>query len=182
MIGYGGLAVAGMGVASKVTMITGMISIGLGQGVQPLLGYCVGAKEWKRFKDVLLFSLGFAFILGAVMTGFCYAFTAQIVRTVLTEPAAFEYGYHFARIILSTGFLFGVYYVLTNTLQAMGAATPSLIINLSRQGLLFIPIMYLMEASLGIDGLLWAQPLVDVLSLALAVALYIPIHRKMSRQ
>ena len=181
MMTYGGMSVAGMGVASKVTMITGMICIGLGQGVQPLLGYCVGAKNWERFRKALIFSLGFAFAISTVMTGACYLLTEQIVNLVLTNAEAFDYGCHFSRILLTTSFLFGVYYVLTNTLQAMGAATPSFIINLSRQGILFIPILFALEALLGLDGLLWAQPVVDVLSLLLAVILYIPIYRKMVR-
>lgn len=176
---YGDMPVAGMGVASKVTMITGMICIGLGQGVQPLLGYCVGARNWERFRKALNFSLLFAFALSAVMTGLCYLLTEQIVNMVLTNPAAFEYGCRFARILLTTSCLFGVYYVLTNTLQAMGAATPSFIINLSRQGILFIPIMFVLESIQELDGLLWAQPVVDVLSMALAVALYVPVYRKM---
>ena len=50
MAGYGDMALAGMGVAMKVTMITGMVCIGFGQGVQPLLGYCIGAELWERFK------------------------------------------------------------------------------------------------------------------------------------
>ena len=182
MMEYGDMTVAGMGVASKVTMITGMVCIGLGQGVQPLLGYCVGARLWERFKKALTFSLSFSFILSVVMTGVCYLFTEQIVQMVLTDPAAFDYGCRFARILLTTSFLFGVYYVLTNTLQAMGAATPSLIINLSRQGILFIPILFVLENALGLDGLLWAQPVVDVLSLVLAVVLYVPIYRKMVRE
>lgn len=45
MAKYGDMAVAGVGVAMKVTMMTGMVCIGLGQGVQPLLGYCIGAKK-----------------------------------------------------------------------------------------------------------------------------------------
>ena len=182
MMRYGDMAVAGVGVAAKVTMMTGMVCIGLGQGIQPLLGYCVGAKDWDRFRKALAFSLGFAFVLSAVMTGVCFIFTAQIVRAVLTDEAAFAYGFLFSRILLSTSLLFGVYFVLTNTLQAMGAATPSLIVNLSRQGLLFIPLLFIMEAALGMNGLIWAQPVVDVLSLLLAIALYIPIYRRTSRQ
>lgn len=181
MMAYGDMAVAGIGVAGKVTMMTGMICIGLGQGVQPLLGYCVGAKNWERFKKALSFSLVFAFVIGVAMTGLCYLLTEQIIDLVLTNEAAFDYGCQFARILLTTGFLFGVYYVLTNTLQAMGAATPSLIINLSRQGLLFIPCLFILEAILDMNGLIWAQPVVDVLSLVLAIALYIPIYRKMVR-
>lgn len=179
LMAYGDMPVAGMGVASKVTMITGMICIGLGQGVQPLLGYCVGAKDWERFRKALGFSLIFAFAISAVMTGVCYLFVEQIVNLVLTNEAAFDYGCQFSQILLTTSFLFGVYYVLTNTLQAMGAATPSFIINLSRQGLLFIPFLFILESVMDMNGLLWAQPVVDVLSLVLAIVLYIPIYRKM---
>ena len=57
-----------MGVAMKVTMMTAMISLGLGQGVQPLLGYCVGAGAWERFKKVFRFSALFAFALSVVLT------------------------------------------------------------------------------------------------------------------
>lgn len=182
LMAYGDMPVAGMGVAAKVTMITGMVCIGLGQGVQPLLGYCVGAKNWERFRKALNFSLLFAFALSTAMTGVCYLFVEQIVSLVLTNEAAFAYGCQFSRILLTTSFLFGVYYVLTNTLQAMGAATPSFIINLSRQGLLFIPCLFLLESCMGLKGLLWAQPVVDVMSLALAIVLYIPIYRRMVRQ
>ncbi|MGN0994436.1 MAG: MATE family efflux transporter [Butyricicoccus sp.] len=173
MAQYGDMAVAGIGVAMKVTMMTGMVCIGLGQGVQPLLGYCVGARDWARFRKVLRFSLGFAFALSVALTGLCCLFTGQIVRAFLTDEAAFNYGFAFSRILLSTSVLFGVYYVLTNTLQAMGAAMPSLIINLSRQGLIYIPALFLLELLLGINGLVWAQPVADVLSLLLAVALYL---------
>ena len=57
MAKYGDMAVAGVGVAMKVTMMTGMVCIGLGQGVQPLLGYCVGAKNWERYRSARKFSL-----------------------------------------------------------------------------------------------------------------------------
>ena len=57
MASFGDMAVAGIGVASKVTMITGMVCIGFGQGVQALLGYCVGANLWDRFKKVMAFSV-----------------------------------------------------------------------------------------------------------------------------
>ena len=181
MARYGDMAVAGIGVAMKVTMMTGMVCIGLGQGVQPLLGYCVGAKNWERFRKVLQFLLVFALILSIILTGICYLFTGQIVRAFLTDASAFAFGFRFSRILLSTSALFGVYYVLTNTLRAMGAATPSLIINLSRQGFIYIPALFILEAVLGINGLIWAQPVADVLSLILAVLLYIPRYRRMYR-
>lgn len=181
MTKYGDMAVAGIGVAMKVTMMTGMVCIGLGQGGQPILGYCVGKRDWNRFKKVLAFSLRFALILSVILTGICYLFTEQIVSVFLTDAEAFAYGFSFSRILLSTSALFGVYYVLTNTLQAMGAATPSLIINLSRQGLIYIPALFLLEAVLGMNGLIWAQPVADVLSLILAIVLLVWRAAKMMK-
>lgn len=179
MAKYGDMAVAGVGgVAMKVTMMTGMVCIGLGQGVQPLLGYCVGAKNWERYRSALKFSLIFAFSLSTVLTLLCYLFTGQIVSVFLMDAAAYDYGVSFAHILLCTSFLFGVFYVLTNALQARGAATESLIVNISRQGLVYIPSMFILGAIFHETGLIWAQPVADVLSLLLAIGLYFRMSGK----
>lgn len=172
---YGDMSVAGMGVAMKVITITGMICMGLGQGVQPILGYCVGAKTWKRFKEVFKFTI----ILGTVLAAICYVFTNQIVSAFLTDQTAFAYAVQFARILLSTSFLFGVFYVLVNALQAMGAATPALLISMSRQGIIFIPVLFILQAVIGMTGLVWAQPVADVSSILIAAILFGKTMKKM---
>lgn len=179
MAHYGDMAVAGMGVAMKVITITGMICMGLGQGVQPILGYCVGAKTWKRFKEVFKFTIIFALILGTVLAAICYVFTNQIVSAFLTDQTAFSYAVQFARILLSTSFLFGVFYVLVNALQAMGAATPALLISMSRQGIIFIPALFILQAIVGMTGLVWAQPVADVLSILIVAILFRKTMKKM---
>lgn len=172
MAKYGDMAVAGVGVAMKITMITGMICIGFGQGIQPLLGYCAGAKNWKRYRESLRFSVICGFGLSTFMTIICYIFDRQIVSVFLSEPEAFQYGMEFSKILLTTSFLFGMFYVLSNALQAMGAATPALIINMSRQGLIYIPVIFILQSIIGMNGLLWAQPVADILSVILVVILY----------
>ena len=181
MSSYGDMAVAGIGVAMKIVMITGMVSMGIGQGVQPLFGYCVGANTWDRFKQYMKFAFCFATILGVSLTLLCYLFTNQIVGVFLTDVNAFDYAVRFARILLSTGPLFGIFYVIANALQAMGAAMPSLIINISRQGLIYIPVLFLLNAILGVTGLVWAQPVVDVISLVIGIGMYLKVSRKMMK-
>lgn len=176
---YGDMADAGMGVAMKVITITGMICMGLEQGVQPILGYCVGAKTRKRFKEVFKFTIIFALILGTVLAAICYIFTNQIVGAFLTDQTAFTYAVQFARIHLSTSFLFGVFYVLVNALQAMGAATPALLISMSRQGIIFIPALFILQAVVGMTGLVWAQPVADILSILIAAILFGKTMKKM---
>ena len=179
MIQYGDMALAGIGVAMKVTMITGMVCIGFGQGVQPLLGYCVGAKLWRRFQEIMRFSLFSALGLSAGMTGVCRLLRKQIVGAFLTESAAFDYAVSFTNILLTTSILFGVFYVLVNALQSIGAATQALIINLSRQGLIYIPALFLLQGILGAEGLVWAQPAADLISTSLVALLYQWTSRKM---
>ncbi len=178
MAGYSDMAVAGMGVAMKVTMITGMVCIGFGQGVQPLLGYCVGAKLWERFKKIMRFSVLFALALSTVMTGLCYLLRNSVIRVFLTDTASFDYAITFTNILLTTSFLFGVFYVLTNALQAMGAAVQALIINLSRQGIIYIPALFILQSALEANGLAWAQPVADLLSTVLVAVLYLWTSRK----
>lgn len=181
MSAYGDMTIAGMGVAMKVVTITGMVCMGLGQGIQPLLGYCAGAKLWQRFKGVLKFSLIFAIILSAGLTVVCYMLLNQIVSAFLTDTAAIEYAVQFSKILLTTSTLFGIFYVLTNALQAMGSAAASLVINLSRQGIIFILALFVLKAVMGLNGLVWAQPVADIISIILAAALFVIAFKKSSR-
>ncbi len=181
MASYGDMAVAGIGVAMKVVMITGMISMGIGQGIQPLIGYCVGAKDWSRLKKYMKYSLGFAAVIGIGLTALCYLFLNQIVSAFLTDASAFSYAISFAKVMLCTGPLFGIFYCMTNALQAMGAATSSLIINVSRQGIVYIPALFLLGAAFGATGLAWAQPAADIISFVMVVIMYAVVSRKLMK-
>jgi Na+-driven multidrug efflux pump len=181
MSGYGSLAVAAAGVANKVTMIISTIAMGIGQGIQPLLGYAVGARNRKRYKAYMKSALLFSVVMCVLMTGLCYVFTKQIISVFLTEPESFDYSVTFARIFQSTAFLFGIFFCFVNALQAMGAAVSSLIVNVSRQGIIYIPALFVLRSLLGAEGLIWAQPVADVLSLALALILHTIVYRRLVR-
>ncbi len=182
MTQYGDMAVAGIGIATKVSMMTSMIFIGLGQGVQPLMGYCIGAKNEQRYKAIIKFSLIFAFGLSAFLTLSCYVGLEGIVGAFLTHPQAFDYAYSFAEIRLTTSVLFGMYFVLLNALQAAGAVKASLTVNLSRQGLIFIPAVFILGDIFGVMGLILAQPVADILSFILVVILYLKASKNMFSQ
>lgn len=181
MVRYGDMAVAGVGVASKVTMITGTLCIGLGQGTQPLLGYCVGSGDWKKYRSVFRFAMLFALGVGSALAILCQALAPQIAGAFLADASALGYAESFSRIMLSTSWLFGLFYVLTGALQACGAAVDSLIVSLSRQGLIYVPALYILGAMFQETGLVWAQPVADALSLVLAWILYVRMSRRLMR-
>ena len=81
-------------------------------------------------------------------------------------------------VILDPVFILVFGYVLINALQAYGAATEPLIVNISKQGLIYMPVMFLLGAVFSENGLVWAQPVADVLSLLLAAVLYVRLSKK----
>lgn len=176
---YGDMAVAGLGVAMKVNMIVVMLLIGVGTGIQPLLGYCFGARNKARYLAVLKFSLALAFCTSAVMTVICYVGAGPLVTAFLDNDAAFEFGMSFARIYILSGPILGILFVLVNAIQSTGAAVPSLILSVSRQGLLFLPMLTLFNAIFDTARLVaLAQPVTDYLSTLLALILFIATYRK----
>lgn len=179
MVGYGDMAVAGLGVAMKVNMIVVMLLIGLGTGIQPLLGFCFGARNKKRYMAVLRFSLLLAFGLSLVMTVICYCGAGPLVTAFLDNADAFEYGMKFARIYILSGPVMGILFVMINAIQSTGAAVPSLILSVSRQGLLYMPILFVFSHIFDSARMIaMAQPVTDYLSAGLAVILFIFICRK----
>lgn len=178
MANYGDMAVAAYGVSAKVLMIVSLVGIGLGQGIQPLLGYCYGAKNKKRFRESLAVSVIFGLVLCVAVTILCAVFIKPIVSAFLTDQNALDYGIWYSQTMLTTAWLFGVFYVLQNALQAMGQATSSFIVAICRQGIIYIPAVFIMGALLNMIGLVWAQPVADVLSLALVAILLIAAMKK----
>ncbi len=167
----GDMLVAGYGVTAKVIMIVTLIGIGIGSGVQPFLGYCYGAKDKNRLVDGIRFSALFGLVFCAVISALCFIFAEPIVKIFLTDLTALESGVHFTRILMSTAWLIGAFAICQNTLQAVGAATPALLASVFRQGVIFIPAVFIMKAVIGVDGLIWAQPIADVLSLAVVIVM-----------
>ena len=179
MNAHSDMAVAGLGVAMKVNMIAIMLLIGLGTGIQPLLGYCYGAGNRKRYMDALKFSLLVAFIMSLVMSVVCYVWAKPMVAAFLDNPDAGAYGISFARILIISGPIIGMLFVLINAIQAMGAAMPALILSISRQGLIFLPVLFIANAVFHTPStLVMAQPITDYFAVALALALFIFSYRK----
>lgn len=179
MIHYGDMAVAGLGVAMKVNMIVVMLLIGLGTGIQPVLGYCFGAGDRKRYMAILKFSMILAFGLSAVMTVICYCGAGPLVHAFLEDPDAFTYGISFARIYIYSGPVMGLLFVFINAIQSTGAALPALILSISRQGIIYLPVLFLFRSIFNSATMLAAaQPITDYLSTILAIVLFISTYRK----
>lgn len=176
---HGDLQLAGLGVAMKVNMIAVMLLIGVGTGIQPLLGYCYGAGDRKRYKSVLRFSLCLAFGLSCVMTAICYIGAAPLARAFLDNEEAFGYAFDFSRIYIMSGPVLGILFVFMNAIQSMGAAIPALILSVSRQGIIYFPILFTINAlSNTPTHLAMTQPITDYIAAALSCVLFLFAYRR----
>lgn len=176
---YGDLYVAGYGVTSKVFMIVTLLGIGIGSGAQPFFGYCFGAKNKERLIGGIKFSTLFATAVCIVAAALCFIFAGPIVKIFLTDEAAYSSAISFTRILMCTAWLIGPFAICQTTLQGMGAATPSLLAVLIRQGIILIPAVFIMNSLVGMNGLIWAQPIADVLSLIIIIVMVIAKIKKL---
>ncbi|MBQ2717197.1 MAG: MATE family efflux transporter [Clostridia bacterium] len=183
MQGFCDDAVGGLGVAFKVNTITVMLLIGLGTGIQPLLGYCYGARNVKRFESVIKFSVVVAFIMSIVMSLISFLLSGPLVRAFIEVESQVGYGTAFVKILVISGPILGLLFVMINALQAMGAAIPSLILSASRQGIIYLPLLLVINALTESENMLvLTQPITDYLAVILAVVLFIITFKKFKKR
>ncbi len=163
---------AATGIAMRINQIACLIAMGAGQGVQPLLGYCVGAETWQKYRDMLNFALKFTITMSLLLTAACFVFTPELVSIFLNEPNAFNYSVDFVRILLSTVLAFGIFFIFINALQAMGAGRASFILSICRQCLIYVPMMFIFNYFWGVYGLVWALPVTEIISLVQTYIIY----------
>ena len=179
--GYGTGAVAAMASASKGTMLVTMVQMGVCMGVQPLLAYCYGGKDWERLKGILLRLLGLTVGLGTVLTLVIWVGRDAVVGLFIHDAEVAAMGARFMGVLLIMGPVIGIYYLAANFLQAGGNALAASVASALRQGLLLIPLLYMMNATMGLDGLPTAHLIADGVSVVIALCMALVYYRRIGK-
>ena len=167
----------GMGIVKKLDQLPLYFSIGVSNGLLPLLAYNHAAGNHHRraqaFRIGSLMSFGFA-----VLCLVCYeAFATPLVSLFIADAATVRYGAVFLRCMVTAMPMMALCYPMIIQFQAMGRARESLVCSILRKGVLDIPLLYLMDALFPLYGCMWVQPIVDAISLAAALWFYRAIQR-----
>ena len=182
MSSYSNEALAGTGIAKKVDMLNYAISTGLSQGVIPLIGYNYSAKNYKRMMSAVKTTIAISVGVAALSTAFLLTGANSIVKAFINDPQTVMYGSRFQRIICVTGPLIPVSMVIITMFQAVGKKAVPTILSALRKGGVDIPAMILMNHLVGVNGIVWATPIADVVSLIVSVICFIPfwkgLHKK----
>lgn len=179
---YGDNPVAAMGVAMKANMLVVLLQIGLCAGIQPLIGYNYGARNRKRLKQVFRFTGLCAVLMGTVLTVLMVAAREAVIRAFINDSQVVDYGISMVIALQLTGPAIGILFLCINTIQGMGKALPSLVLTVCRQGLVFIPLVFILDKLFGLDGVIYAQAVADVISILLAVAICLMIFKSLDKQ
>ena len=172
LVVHGDNVIAGMGVAAKVNSIAFMLLIAIAFGVQPLLAYNYGARNRDRFHAALRYTALMQIIVGTAGFVLIESLAGVLVRFFIDNADVIKHGTYILRVMNSTGPILGLLFLLTNLFQSMGKGVPSMILSLSRSGIVYIPVLLVLSALFSYHGTIWSQPVADVIALAIAFAMY----------
>jgi len=182
MVGYGTDAVAAMAAAGKATMIISMIQMGLSIGVQPLMAYSYGANDKQRLAEVVRFMTVLTLTIGIGISALCLLEGKWVIGLFLKEEEVLNMGIRMLHLLVLSGPFIGFFYLGTNFLQASGRAALSTVVSVLRQGLLLIPLLYVLNAAFGVTGNILAHMAADISSSVIAAVLMWKQYREFTKE
>ena len=180
---YGGeSAQAALGVVQKVFMLAFSLSLGIGQGYQPVLGYNYSAKRFDRVKSAYLFTLGFSTCVMVVFASVCGVFAPAVMNMFSLSSTATEIGALTLRLQCICMPLLPLNFMASVTYQALGKKALASILSVSRQGLFYIPAVLILPRVLGILGVQSCQALSDLFAFVFAIPFTILFFRDLKKE
>lgn len=168
----GNILSAAYGVASKCGTIALHISIGIAQGVMPLIGYNYGAKNHKRVHEVCNLSFVVLLIFSLLFLVIVQLIPETIVRLFINHEETIEVGGEFIRRWSWCVVGMSLFNMYNSIFQAVGKWKTSLLLAVLRLGVIFTILSFVMDALFGVSGLMWVQAIVDTISCLIAMVLY----------
>ena len=179
------IPLSAVGVVMKVNAIVMSVFIGIQQGTRPIMGFNYGAKEYRRVKETYRLGITVDILIGLV--GFiAFEFFPEYVLLLFgrdSDPLYLEFAVMFMRIFLCTMVINGVQFLSANFFSSIGKPLRGVILSMSRQCLLFIPLMLVIPrvTDLGLMGIIISGPIADVIAVIISVIFVFFEFRNMTR-
>lgn len=179
---YGDAAIAGMSIVTRISNFVYAAIVGLGQGFQPLCGFCCGAKLYDRIYEGFIFciKIGTVFFLLITMVGMTFA--EPIIAEFRNDPGVVLVGTAAFRWQLLTYPLIATV-ILTNMLsQTARKPVRANIAAAARSGLFFIPAVILLPMAFGLTGVEMSQAVSDLCSFLISIPIAWSVFRDLKRE
>ena len=185
---YGALSIYGediplavAGIAAKLNSILMAFSVGLAQGCQPIWSFNMGARNYSRVKEA--YKRAFSMALGISVVFFLlFQFFPRQITSIFGngEELYFQFAARYLKIYMFMVALYCVQPLSVNYFTATGNVRQGIVISLSRQGFLLLPLLYFLPKIYGLDGVLYAGPIADFLAAVLSLSMVFWNFRKLS--
>ncbi len=178
---FGDAAIAAMAIVNKIGNFTNSVLLGVGQGFQPVCGYNFGAGKYSRVKEGFWFCVKSMSVVLLLLALIEYVWAAPIVGFFRKgDPGVIEIGEIALRLRCFT-LVFSSWITISNMLlQTTGRMWRASILGFARQGIILIPIVWILPPLIGIWGIQIAQPLADLITFMMSVPMTMSVIRKMN--
>lgn len=177
---YGDASVAAFSVVNRVAMLAGAAMIGYGQGFQPVCGFNYGAGRYDRVRAAFRHSLTVSTVYCLALAILGFVFAPGIVRIFRADdPEVVRMGTEILRYQCLSFPLTGMVVMSNMFLLNIRKTIPAVLMATARQGLFFIPALFIGRALWGFFGIEIAQAVSDAWAFLLAIPLTIPVLRRM---
>ena len=169
---YGGdLAISVYAIISSIMTFVIMPASGLSQGLQPILGYCYGSKNYERVMEMMKVGCFISTAITTVIWALVQLFPSQLVYLFggANNQDLMELGVTALRINFSFIPIVGFVMLCITFFQAIGHARPSILLTLIRQVLALVPFIIGLPMLIGVKGIFFAQPASDLITLLVSI-------------
>ena len=182
LVVYGNAPVAAIGIVFKANMFITFLQMGLANGVQPIFGYSYGAGDIKRFADTERFTKLCCFVVGLAATALYFFLREPIIGLFVGDSDVITYGVQMLIAYMLSGPFIGSLFVNMNCMQSVGRALPATVLSVLRQGLLLIPLLYLLNVIAGLNGVIYGQSITDYITIILSCVVWRRIRRGLEQR
>ncbi|EJE7233418.1 MATE family efflux transporter [Clostridium sporogenes] len=179
---YGDAAVAAMGIVFRVMSIGFYIVFGIGQGFQPVAGYNYGAKNFTRLKEAVKLSIKWSIISGIVISILFIVFAEGCMLIFTRDRKVINIGIKAFRAASLLFPLFGYVNTYAVLYQALGKALGAFILSISRQGIFYIPLIFILPKFIGLEGVIFCQTAADGLAFIETFIMAIWLNKNLKKE
>ena len=180
-VGYGELTVAAMGVAQKILSMGNYIYQGFAAGTQPLMGYNYGAKNYKRMLNILKSGIAVVSSVELCVMAIFGIFAPQLIGIFTQSPDVIATGAKVLRTLMCILPFVGAISMSRTSFQSMGKPQYAFTITLVRQLFLYVPLLLIFNHVFGFNGMIWAQPVTEVIMMIVSTTLLYRVISKHAR-
>jgi Na+-driven multidrug efflux pump len=177
--GYGDYAVGGNGVQMRIPSLIFVLVLALANGFQSFAGYNYSAKHFDRLRKGFKLNILYGTILCCMGFLLLRLFGDVLIRFFINDAKTIEAGTTMLHVFIWGLPFIGVQLTFLETYQALGKPVETTIITIGRQFIFYIPLLYLLNSLFGFAGFIWAQPIADILTTAIALVLSRPLFHAM---